>query len=144
MVLVSPGWNKVPLDENSEGAPASWLKVPFEPVTRLCVPPFVSSKVTDWPALMVTVVVPLNDVVAILMVAAPAGAAGVLVAAAAGAVAAGGTGVSVPTTPTPPGVLDPPPQAAKTSASIAMRTVRTAPLGREKRPERMRCVPFLF
>src|SRR5579872_775013 len=138
MVLVSPGWNKVPLDENSEGAPASWLKVPFEPVTRLCVPPFVSSKVTDWPALMVTVVVPLNDVVAILMVAAPAGAAGVLVAAA-GAVAAGGTGVSVPTTPTPPGVLDPPPQAAKTSASIAMRTVRTAPLGREKRPERMRC-----
>src|SRR5690348_6957032 len=57
MFMVWPGTKLTPLaDANCDGAPASALNWPFDPVTRLWTLPVSagSLKVTAWPALMVT------------------------------------------------------------------------------------------
>src|SRR5689334_18505926 len=105
MVLVSPELKSVPFAPNSLGAPASWLNVPLEPVTRWWEPPLLSSKVTAWPALMVTSVVPLKLVPPIVMVAAP----------------------------DPPPPLEPPPHAARPSAMVRTRPASAKPRARTRR-----------
>jgi hypothetical protein len=71
-VFLSPGARSRPADAlNSLGAPEAAVNCPFVPVTKWCVPPDESSKVTDSPALIVTFVVPLKLLAPRLIVALP-------------------------------------------------------------------------
>src|SRR5260370_34578202 len=76
MVFESPGLKATPLLLlRSLGAPVSAANCPCMPMTRSCVP--LRVKVTDWPALIVTLVGPEKLNVAREMVAAPLAAGAV-------------------------------------------------------------------